>query len=162
MRIFSLVRNIRNWPGYLMFKLRGKRKASFTFRCGQGIRLEVPLRLLHTFKESFLDEGYLKGFPGGLFPSDPVVLDIGANVGYFSFYLLSRFPKARIYAFEPVEKNFKQLKIYQNAHPGFRLAAFQKAVAAQSGSITLFLDQGDSFTTSASIHKNPFGSDPVQ
>ncbi len=162
MRIFSLVRNIRNWPRYLSFKLMGKRGASFTFHCGQGIRLEVPLRLLHTFKESFLDEGYLRGFPRGFFQSEPVVLDIGANVGYFSFYLFSRFPNARIYAFEPVEKNFRQLQIYQASHPGFRLVAFPKAIAAQTGSITLYLDQGDSFTTSASIHRNPFGSDPVQ
>lgn len=35
------------------------------------------------------------------FPSDGVFLDIGANVGYFSLMIASRFPRATVHAFEP-------------------------------------------------------------
>jgi FkbM family methyltransferase len=161
MRLLSLVKNIRNWPEYLYFKLFKHPDSSFTFRCTQGIHLTVPGRLLHTFKESFLGEGYLRGFPKDFFSKAPLVVDIGANAGYFSFYILSRFPQARILAFEPVEKNFRQLRQYQDVHSQFVIKAFHEAVGERTGTMTLYLDQSDSFSTSASMHQNSFGSDPV-
>ena len=43
--------------------------------------------------------------------NDPVVYDLGANSGFFSFRILDFFPKAKIYAFEPqikVNRRFKE------------------------------------------------------
>jgi FkbM family methyltransferase len=34
------------------------------------------------------------------------VLDVGANIGLFSLFILSEFPGARVYAFEPAPPNF--------------------------------------------------------
>ena len=36
----------------------------------------------------------------------PVILDIGANIGFFSLPILKKFPKAKIYAFEPGPHQF--------------------------------------------------------
>jgi len=38
------------------------------------------------------------------------IVDVGANVGFFSMMIRNRFPKAKIYAIEPVPKIFKCLK----------------------------------------------------
>src|SRR6266849_2034454 len=38
------------------------------------------------------------------------IIDCGANVGYSSVYLLSRFPKARLVAIEPERTNFEALR----------------------------------------------------
>jgi FkbM family methyltransferase len=40
---------------------------------------------------------------------EPVLLDVGANVGNYSELLREVFPSGRIYAFEPMPKNFKEL-----------------------------------------------------
>lgn len=52
---------------------------------------------------------------------DPtVVLDIGANIGISSIYFSNRFPRAKIYAFEPVPENVallsRNLAYYRGAH----------------------------------------------
>lgn len=45
-----------------------------------------------------------------LLPQDlEVIYDIGANVGGFSYVIKQRYPKAKIYAFEPVKANFEAL-----------------------------------------------------
>jgi FkbM family methyltransferase len=43
-------------------------------------------------------------------PEIRVLYDIGANVGGFSHILLQRFPRLRVYAWEPVKDNFDALK----------------------------------------------------
>jgi FkbM family methyltransferase len=54
-----------------------------------------------------------------------IVFDIGANVGQSAKSFLKKFPKSRIYCFEPVGETFRQLqenlKDYQNIH-SFKLA----------------------------------------
>jgi FkbM family methyltransferase len=39
-----------------------------------------------------------------------IIVDVGANIGIASILLAHQFPKARIFAFEPVEENFLLLK----------------------------------------------------
>lgn len=39
----------------------------------------------------------------------PVIFDVGANVGKYSLLLAKEFPQAQIYAFEPNENTFRQL-----------------------------------------------------
>lgn len=162
MRILGLIKNIRNWPQYLAYKFFTRRHNPFIFHCAGDIYLEVPPRLMHTFKEAFLEEGYLAGFPKNLFSGNPTVLDIGANVGYFSFYFLSRYPQTSLYAYEPVEKNFRLFEKYRTAHPSFKLHIFNLAVSDQPGNLTLHLDNQDSFTTSASVFETNDGTDTVE
>jgi FkbM family methyltransferase len=40
----------------------------------------------------------------------PVLFDVGANVGNYTKSLIEEIPKAKIYSFEPVEKTFNELK----------------------------------------------------
>src|SRR6185369_13623683 len=39
------------------------------------------------------------------------VVDVGANIGFFTLYVGQKWPKARIYAFEPIGPTFERLAI---------------------------------------------------
>jgi len=58
--------------------------------------------------EIFTQRCYL---PSGLeLPAEPVVLDIGANVGLFSIFMTRERPKAKIWAFEPMPDTLSALR----------------------------------------------------
>jgi FkbM family methyltransferase len=153
-RYYNLLRNLANGPLYLAakFGLTGADPLRFTTR--RGIRIEVPRRLLQTFKEIFMDECYLKGL-GCAVPERPVVLDVGANAGYFSLFALSRFEGARVFAFEPMPVNFRLLARHRELNPGHAFTCLPQAVAGEPGEIVLAYDAADEFTTSASVLAGP-------
>jgi len=70
----------------------------------------------------------------------PVILDLGANIGAFTVAVAIRFPKAKIFAYEPEEENFKilskniELNKLQN-----RVMPHQAAIAGHDGVEKLFL-----------------------
>jgi FkbM family methyltransferase len=72
-------------------------------------------------------------------PGD-VVVDVGANIGYYTL-LFARCvgPQGRVYAFEPDPTNFDLLQrnIQRNGYTNVTLV--RKAVAAQSGTLRLYL-----------------------
>lgn len=60
------------------------------------------------YREIFEDELYA---PQGLsLPDDAVVFDVGANIGMFSLFAATRWPGARIFAFEPAREVFDALR----------------------------------------------------
>jgi FkbM family methyltransferase len=65
-----------------------------------------------------------------------LVLDLGANVGYFSAYLLSCFPNSRVVAVEPDERNVEVCNI--NLKPyGRRVLVLQGAVWSECTKLCL-------------------------
>jgi FkbM family methyltransferase len=150
MRYYRLLRNIANWPLFFAVKLGLVRRNPFLFVTRRGIRIEVWLRLLQTFKEIFMDEGYLRDLPLPL-PENPTVIDIGANAGYFSLFALSRFDGARVYSFEPIPANFRLLQRNRELNPGQRWFCAQKAVSGQAGEALLAFDSTDEFSTGATV-----------
>ncbi len=152
-RVLNNINNHSNWLGYYKFKYIDKETGYFNFICRSGIKIKVPLRLLHTYKECFFDETYLRGFPKKLINS-PIntVIDIGANVGYFSLFMLSLNASAKVFAYEPIPKNFELLNQYKSENSGLNFQIYNKAVTNSiQKSITLNFDEKDAFTTSASI-----------
>ncbi len=109
-RYFKLLRNIGNPGTYLGSKFR-RTKSSLTFITRpRPIRLEVPPPLFLVFKEIFMSDVYDIDELVSKLPAKPVVIDIGANAGYFDFILLSKVKDARIFAYEPVPANVKLLQ----------------------------------------------------
>jgi FkbM family methyltransferase len=150
MRYLRLLLYLSNWWRYLAFKFGLTRADPLCFRTRKGIHVEVPRRLVHEFKEIFMEACYLWGL-GTSVPHRPTVIDIGANAGFFSMFAASRFPGARIFSYEPVESNFKQLERNRGLNPAVEMVCINKAVYGQAGHITLSFDTRDSFTTSASV-----------
>jgi FkbM family methyltransferase len=81
---------------------------------------------------------------------NPVVFDIGANVGGYSIHIIKFFPKAIIYAFEPHPKNFIKLK----SVGGKNLRYFNKAVGSCREQILLYDYEENDGSTHASLYQD--------
>jgi len=150
MRYLHLFRNISNWPLYFAVKFSLTNIDPLLFKTRNNIFIEVPRRLLHEFKEIFMEESYMKGLWVNI-PYTPTIIDIGAYAGFFSLFAASRFRGARIFSYEPIDSNFRQLQRNRGLNKDYQIMSFRKAVAGQSGEISLSFDPGDSFTTAATI-----------
>ena len=164
-RYYNLIKRFSNWQSYLLFKV-GKKADTFTFRLRDNaqngsiqpdvFQIEVPRSMLPAFKESFFDDIYFRQMPPyTIGRSNPVVVDIGANAGYFSLYIFSRFPRARVFAFEPMPFNYDQLQRYREAYPQFELHAINQAVSDTTESLLLHTTKTDGYTTMASVFDDP-------
>jgi FkbM family methyltransferase len=155
-RYLNLVKNLSNWRLYLAVKFGMTADDPLRFVTRRGIHIEVPRRLVQTFKEIFMDECYMAGM-GRIVPENPTILDIGANAGYFSLFALSRFPGARVFAFEPLPANFRQLERQRLLNGKEEFKCLQKAVAGEAGVLRLAYDAKDSFSTSATLFTTASG-----
>jgi len=136
---------------FFAVKLGMTKRDPLLFITRKGILVQVPRRLLHTFKEIFMEECYMHGL-GFDVPDRPVIIDIGANAGFFSLFACSRFSHSNIFAFEPIISNFKLLEINQNLNKQCQIIPIQKAVAGHSGEVTMMIpDYYDGFSTSSHI-----------
>ncbi len=150
MRYLHLFRNISNWPLHFAVKFSLSNVDPLLFKTRNNLLVEVPRRLLHEFKEIFMEECYMRGL-GSNVPDNPTIIDIGANAGFFSLFVASRFPGARIFSYEPIDSNFRQLQRNRGLNENCQIMSFPKAVAGHSGEISLSFDPSDSFTTTATI-----------
>lgn len=91
-----------------------------------------------------------------LIKSGMVVIDIGANIGYYTL-MASRLvgPKGRVIAFEPEPHNYELLERNVKANGLNNVMLHKKAVADKSGAIELFVDSQN--YSNPTIGKNRFG-----
>lgn len=150
LRYYHLLKTFKNWQLYLAYKFGFAVAQPLLFKTRNGVWVEVPERLSHTFKEIFMDECYLAGIGKKIMPN-AVIIDIGANAGYFTLFAASRFPGTSIYSYEPIPVNYQQLKRHCTLNESKNISCFPLAVAGQCGNISLSFDATDSFTTSATI-----------
>ncbi len=163
-RVLGMLRNVQNFPAYLLHKWSIRRKEPFILRARGGISVEVPDRMMHTAKELFFTDDYrldtIKGEVTG-FSERPIVVDVGANVGYFAAFCLTRFPKARVICVEPIPANIALLKTNQGLNLNKDWKIFEGAVSGTDGEITMKFDDSDSFTTAASVYDMSTGADEI-
>jgi FkbM family methyltransferase len=139
----NLFQNISNWTEYTFYKgERSKRHLKFTTKPNR-IHFEVSASLYWVFKEIFVEDFYrIKQLLQRL-PSNPVVIDIGANAGFFDLLVLSKLKEARVFAYEPLESNRKLIQKMVDANPLLQsnLSLFQKAVTGKPvPSIELYVE----------------------
>jgi FkbM family methyltransferase len=84
--------------------------------------------------------------------SDPVIVDVGANAGFFSLFMAARFPASKIFAFEPLPANFSHLQRHFQLNSRKALVCQNKAVAGKKGFIELYYNPDANFTALASMH----------
>ena len=160
-RLQNNIKHHSNWLSYFLHKFFGS-KNGFTFKGKTGLNITVPQRMMHTYKECFFDESYFKGMPQRMEKQQlKTVIDIGANVGYFSLSVFSIDPEARVWAFEPMPVNFELLKKYRSNFPQLNFEIVNKAVSHDGAAITLNYSDDNSFTTAASIFDSG-GKDQVE
>ena len=107
------------------------------FRLKNGLKVTVNKNGgdLTTLFEVFVNEDYKfegdKSNPGN-------ILDIGANVGYFSLYISKRFPDAKVFAFEPFPDTYKRLCEHININNLKNIKALNYAVTDFDGTAKFY------------------------
>jgi len=80
---------------------------------------------------------FILGLP---FQDGDVLLDIGANIGWFSFVLEKHIPKdIRVFAFEPEPLNYSLLEENREKNNSTRVTTVPYAVSDRVGTATMFL-----------------------
>lgn len=153
-RYQNLMNRVVNWKSYLLKKMIGFDK-EFEFNIRDFGKISIPKNMLGPFRENFLDDIYFKHIPDGIFNKNqqPIIIDIGGNVGFFSLAAFSKFPKAKIYAFEPHPYCFKVLQNYQQEFKRFDWNIYHLAVSNKDEDIFLNTTNLEGFTTVTSVFK---------
>jgi len=160
-RHLNLIRNVANWPAYYAHKAGLSRRRTIDFRLRGGVHINVPVRVLHEFKEVVFDECYTAAIPRAL-PPGADIIDIGANIGAFTFLAMAKYPASRIIAFEPDPRNFEQLAKNAASNPRGRCKIDARAVGASSGEVDFSRPDEDGLTTSGSIAAAPQGAASIK
>lgn len=154
-RYINLFHLVKNWRFYFESRHIDTPNHLLTFHMKDGMRVKIPRTFRGEFRDIFLDDTYeLASFDVG---TNPLIIDIGANVGLFSLYAALRFRNPNIYAYEPLTANIKLLNENTTMNSRFlTVHAFQKAVSNSPGEIMLNCAgaTADDFSTMASICTN--------
>jgi FkbM family methyltransferase len=98
----------------------------------------------------------------GAFASDPVILDVGANVGAYARLALSRFPTVSLHCFEPVPRAFALLEDAVGADPRTHLHPF--GLSDTSGETSIYTSgvPGDNLASLHSGRSSGAVAEPVE
>lgn len=80
------------------------------------------------------------------------IIDIGANIGYFSLIAKAANPSANVYAFEPVPRIAKRL-LLQNHLNKFNIHLNEAVVGDSNESVKFYIPKGDMMSLAASTKK---------
>lgn len=153
-RYARLWRHIDNPGEYLLHKKdRQHRDFQFTTK-PLPITFRVPNSLYLVFKEIFMTDVYEIDTLVQQLPASPVIIDIGANVGFFGIQLLSKMDAATIYAYEPMPANVQMLRETMDRNPRLAhcLHLHQRAVTGNPlDHIELFAEAEESSQVVASV-----------
>ena len=119
-----------------------------------GLVFDVPRSLQFIFKDIFLHRAYAPAQLLRHLPRDPVVLDLGANAGFFSLFALHVRPQARVLSFEPMPANYRLLQKNHALQRNRNWSIFHEAVSDQSGSAWLQFPDELQPSTTASLLKS--------
>jgi len=146
-RILSAAKNLGNPSHVLLKRMFAKNSDIMTVVDRKtGVRCRCTLGSHHAFATTWYSRDYdVPGVP--IRPGD-VVIDIGANQGFFTCYAASK--GANVYAFEPCPTNYERLlqNVKQNGFDD-RVVARPWAITDHAGSINVMVSQemGGAMTT---------------
>lgn len=81
--------------------------------------------------------------------SAKTILDIGANIGWFSILFSKRNPKAVIHAFEPIPTTFKKFSRHLDINKAENITAHQMGLGAKNGLLEFYFNPHYSSCASA-------------
>ncbi len=148
-----LAMHVRNWPQYFKRKERNKETSRY-ITTGEPFLFDVPFEFYYVFKEIFLENFYRNDTWLPAIPEYATVIDIGGNVGYFSFMIASKRSNAKVYAFEPMRRNTEVFRknISLNKRLEERIILTEAAVTGmQAGMMPIFFDDVNDNSVIASV-----------
>lgn len=151
-RYINSIKNLAAWMSFWKeyYEAKGSDPGnSFLAKLRSGLNVEVPHVLISAFDEVFLRDVYKGGTKDLSYA--PVVLDIGANVGYFSLYMFSKYPQAKILAFEPLPVNYKLLEKHKEINSLTNLTIDKRAVHGTEKNIRINFNKDIEYSVGASV-----------
>ena len=105
--IYALTRHVKNWDELALSKVKNRKPTRIILKNGIVINAPKDNTLIEMAREIFVEQVYLPH--GWSIEANDVVVDIGANIGFFTLYAALKTTN-RIYAFEPFPENVEWLK----------------------------------------------------
>jgi natural product biosynthesis luciferase-like monooxygenase protein/FkbM family methyltransferase len=102
----------------------------FALPNGMTVTYVTEFQVANGYQEIFEDEIYLRH--GITLPDGACVLDVGANIGFFSLFVHQRSQGARVFAFEPFPATFEALRGNVELY-GLDVCLFNRGVAERPG-----------------------------
>ena len=132
----DIVRRIENWPTALALRLWRHRPGLrlLAFRHGLNVVCRRDTRDWDVIHELLFAGGYdLALRTLSRLPGEPIVLDLGSNIGLFSLRAAAAHPRAQVHAFEPGPPNYRLFEINRLANPSLadRIHLHREAVAGE-------------------------------
>jgi methyltransferase, FkbM family len=157
-RYRNLLRFIQNWPVYFTRKFKKPFRTIEFVTTGNPLRFQVPSTGLYlVFKEIFVSDFYEIDTLVKQLPPQPLIVDIGANAGYFNMMLFSRIKNATVYAYEPIPVNYELFKknISLNSGLSDRIHLFHAAVTGKpQDGVELFMEHSAENSVIASVYSD--------
>jgi FkbM family methyltransferase len=143
---WEITRRIENWPTAFGLRLRQSRPGLklLNFRSGLNIVCRRGTQDWDVVHELFFAGGYgramefLKQQSG-----QPLVLDLGGNIGLFSLLAARTHPEARMVAYEPGPPNYRLFEMNLLANPGLanRIQLQRAAVGGRTREVEWTFDE---------------------
>lgn len=150
-RYLNLFKNIKNWLSY--FAVKRNPQKLFLMKGKSGTSFWVMEKILPIFKEIYMQNLYDIEFIQKKVKKDaPVIVDIGANVGYAATFFFSHFPKAHIISFEPLPTNFDLLCKNQKQNLFLKWQIVPKAIGRNNDKVLLYFQKKQGLTPIPSIY----------
>jgi FkbM family methyltransferase len=118
-RYRNLFQNVGNPFEYLFDKFHDRGRTLHFVTKPNKLAFDVPASLFQVFKEIFMADVYNIRALARVLPDDPLVIDIGANAGFFDILLLSKTKNAQIYAYEPLSSNIEHMRSVASSNRRF-------------------------------------------
>ena len=124
--------------------------SSYHFRNGYNISYNEQASAAHIFSEIFIGNCYPLGNNN---KSKNVIVDVGANIGLFTFYAHMKFPKSKIISIEANPNNFKILEknINDNKLRGC-VKIFNNVISSSRGKQPFYLSTNPGWSSSYNKH----------
>ncbi|MDX2079437.1 MAG: FkbM family methyltransferase [Terrimicrobiaceae bacterium] len=145
--VWEIVQRLENWPSALALRIHKNRpyREVLRFRNGIHVSCRGGSRDWDVVHELFFMDSYGKALDvlRKATCSQPVVVDLGGNIGTFSLIAAATHPGAQIHAFEPGPPNLRMFEINRLLNPGLgeRIRLVPEAVGGQTGKAVWFFDE---------------------
>jgi FkbM family methyltransferase len=140
--ILRLIFGVRGWP-WLLADCMGLRRRPYLLRTKRGVGCQIRPGTSDwwIFLEIFVFEIYQR--VQNDIQRANVIIDVGANVGFFALYATSINSKAEIHAFEPLPDNLAQAEKNFRISMARHVRAHPCAVSDKTGVAVLYFTPGD-------------------
>lgn len=114
------------------------KRAGIKFRCDLDDQRIIPIEILNFGDYENEEIETVKSLLDLSGKDDPVIFDIGANIGWYSLNIANNFRKAKIFAFEPIPKTYSYLVENISLNNVSNVQAFNHGLSSEEKNITFY------------------------